>query len=121
MAFKISGKFFRKIEAKKIAKKIFQRKTPRRIFIAFSLLIIFLAVAFFVFNLVYQGRVLPHTYIGGYNFGGLSQEESKAQLSEIIQKSKGSQLNYSWENDSYMATLDELKVDYTAEQDQTVN
>lgn len=121
MPRKISLKYFRQAEVGKFAQKILHKKPYRRIFICLSLSILLLAVAFFAFNLIYQERILPHTYVGEYNFGGLKHNEAKSLLSEIIQRSQGGQLNYSWENNSYSATLADLEVDYSSGQDKTVD
>lgn len=121
MPRKINLKNFRKLGLKKTIKKIFQKKIYRRLFIGLSLSILFVAVAFFAFNLIYQERILPHTYIGGYNFGGLNHAEAEVLLSEIIAKSENAQLNYSWTDKSYPISLKDLKVDYSAEKDHTVD
>jgi len=115
-------KYFQKIEGdfQKLAKKVRKSKKFRKVVIGIGLFVIGLAVLFFSFNLIYQDKIFPHTYLGGFNFGAMRRPEAQEKLNQMIAQSKDGQLNYSWEGTSYSISLNELEVNYNDSSSKTV-
>ncbi|MCL5406910.1 MAG: VanW family protein [Patescibacteria group bacterium] len=106
---------------KKDVKKIWQNIKFRRICLASGLVVVAIAAVFFLFNLIYQDKVFPHTYIGEVNFGGQTRDEAKENLNGIIARSQNSQLNYMWGEKTYSTDLNNLEVNFSNSSDKTVD
>lgn len=106
---------------KKDIRKIWRNVKFRRVCLFGGLTIIVLAAVFFIFNLIYQDKVFPHTYIGGVNFGGQTRSQAKENLSGIITRSKNGQLNYVWEEKSYNTDINNLEINYIDNSDKTID
>ena len=115
--------FFRKIarDFQKAAKKIWQKKTGRKIIIGAGIFLLVLAVFFSSFNLAYWDKIFPRTFIGEINFGGKTRDEADKMLKNLILKNADSQLSYSWQEKSYTASLSDLEVDYQSQENQTLD
>lgn len=115
--------FCQKLESgsKKLIKKVWRNKFLRRIIIGKCLFILALAVIFFIFNLAYQEKISPHTYIGSKNFGGLSRSEARSALDGLINQSKAQKINFYYNDKSYSVDQESLKIDYPAGQDKTLD
>ena len=98
--------------SKKDVGKIWRNVKFRRVCLASGLVIIAIAAIFFSFNLIYQDKIFPHTYIGAVNFGGQTRSQAKENLSNIIEKSQNGHLNYVWEGKSYNTDLNNLEINY---------
>lgn len=105
---------------KKSAKKFWQNKICRGVLFGFCFLIVGLAVLFFGYNLAYQEKTLPRTYIGGEKFGGLTRSQAEEKISQLIDQNQTKEIFYSWENKKYTISLNDLEVNYTNLQHKTV-
>jgi len=97
---------------KKGARKILKKKLFRRIILAAGFLVFGLAAGFFAFNLAYTDKVLPHTYIGSTDFGGLRRTEAESKFTSLVFQTDG-QLNYRFEGKTYVRSQAELGIDYS--------
>ncbi len=114
-------KLFKKVNLKKIFDKALHQKTSRRVIIGLGAAILGVAVFFFSFNLIYQDKVLPRTFIGEKNFGGMTSKEAKATLNQLINRSQDQQLNFKGGDFSYNISLKELEVNYNKLQNKTID
>lgn len=105
----------------KILKKTFSSKIAKKIYLGLGLSVFSLALIFFIFNLVYNNRILPKTYIGESNFGGLNRAEAENLLAKLENESQNSSLNYHFENKPYALSLSDLKVDWKAKDSETLD
>lgn len=110
-----------KKKLQKISKKIWRNRRFRRALLASGLVVVSLAALFFVFNLIYQDKIFPHTYIGGQNFGGETPSRAKEHLEEMITQSQNGQFAYTWEQKTYSTDIQNLEVNYSDALDQTMN
>ncbi len=114
-------KLFKKVNLKKIASKALHQKTLRRVIIGSGATVLGLAVFFFSFSLIYQDKVLPRTFIGEKNFGGMTSKEARTTLNQLINRSQDQQLNFKGGDFSYDVSLKELEVNYDKLQNKTID
>lgn len=96
----------------KIFKKIWRKKIIRQIIIGSGFFVLFLAVIFFSFSLVFQDKILPRTFIGATNFGGQNRAQAQETLEKLILSSQGQELNFVFLEKSYNLNPAALAVDY---------
>lgn len=106
------GKFFRRFSRSKFV---------HRALIALGSTVIFAAILFTAFNLIYNQRILPHTNIGQTSFGGLRREEALGVLSGLENRSENGRLNFSWNGKDYVLTKTDLEVDWQSRDQETLD
>lgn len=116
-------KFLKKVEgdSRKILKKIWRQKIPRRCILGGGLAVLLLAGAFFSFNLAYQNKIFPRTFIGGTNFGGLNKAEARNKLGDLISKNSNQNMSFVWQDKTYKASLEDLETNYKIREEETLN
>lgn len=105
----------------KITKNLWQNKIFRKVIFAIAFAIIGVAVLFFSFNLAYENKIFPKTYISGVDFGGMTRAEAQTKLTELIATSNNQKLNYTWEDKSYNIGLDEMAINYENSRNKTID
>ena len=68
---------------KKSFNKVITGRLIKQIAIIFGSLLVLAAVLFLGFNLTYNKRIFPRTYIGGVNFGGKNYQEAETILLDL--------------------------------------
>jgi len=114
----------RKFNLKKIGKiwrQFSRHKLVRRGLIVLGLTLIFVAIFFIAFNLIYSQRILPKTFIGQTNFGGLRREEALAILLGLEKQSENGRLVFSWNGQDYILTKNDLEVDWQNKNQETLD
>lgn len=104
-----------------LGKKLLKQKKTQKVGKIAGLVVLGLAIFYLIFNLSYQNKIFPKTYIGSTNFGGQTREEAKATLAKLIETSKDSALSYAFGEKSYTKKAADLNVDYQSLSDQTVD
>jgi len=105
---------------KEKVEKIFKNAKVKKGLAIIGLAIVALAVLFLIFNLSYQNKIFPKTYLGSANFGGLNQAQASAKLTELIAANKDGELQFSWDGENFSKKIQDLDVDYASSSDQTV-
>lgn len=93
-------------------KKLWQKKKFRRVVLCSGLIVFVLAASFFIYNLSYQNRIFPHTYIGGVDFGGLTKDQAKERLSTLISQNADGKLSYQHKDKTYEISFTNLGLTY---------
>ncbi len=120
----MANNFYKKFNLKKIGKILRQfgrSKFIHRALIASGLIVVFVAILFTVFNLIYNHRILPHTYIGQTNFGGQRREAALGILEELENQSENGRLNFNWNDKDYVLTRNDLEVDWQVRNQETLD
>lgn len=116
MAVKIKIKNF-----SEIFQKIGKHHLFRKSILVLGIAVIFVAILFAIFNLIYNNRVLPHTFIGTTNFGGFSKAEAEDILKELVQTNQDASLSYSWQDKSYNLKLVDIDVNWQDQNSESID
>src|SRR3972149_3679597 len=98
----------------KVKSNKYKIKNP---FIVIGASVLGVAVLIFIYNLAYMNRVFPKTYIGGKNFGGLSKEEVKNSIEQIIKPD--TKIKIIFQDKNWEISGQDLSVEY--KKDDTAN
>lgn len=97
---------------RKLIKKFLASKITRGIGLGLAGLLVLASLVFFIFNLIFEDKILPHTYIGQNNFGGLNRAQAEEKLLSLKKNSLPGSLSFSWDNKNYSISSEELGLNY---------
>jgi len=102
-------------------KKALKNKVTKRAGLVMGAVVAGVIVLFVVFNMAYQDKILPKTYIGGTNFGGLTQESASSKLTALIETNKDAEVKFNYSDKSFSRKISDLGIDYKGSSVQTVD
>ncbi|MEK7142583.1 MAG: peptidoglycan binding domain-containing protein, partial [Patescibacteria group bacterium] len=105
---------------KKIFKKVITSRLIKQIAIIFGSILLLAAILFLGFNLAYNKRIFPHTYIGGINFGGKNYQDAQSTLLDLENTIQDESLSYSYQDEINQLSLKDLEVNFEQRNSETL-
>jgi vancomycin resistance protein YoaR len=95
--------------------KIVKKKKFQKIALITGLTLFVLGLLIFIFNFSYRDKILPQTYIGGVNVGGMSLKGATDKIRDNQAQTKKDQIDLSYQENTYTIKTADLEVNIKPE------